>query len=294
MPEGLAKRCFVIAPIGAEDSETRRRSDKMFKHIIAPVTSAHGYHAERADHMSKPGLITTQVIARISGDELVIADLTEHNANVFYELAVRHALGRPFVQLIEKGTVIPFDVAAMRTIEVDLTDLDDVETAKVEMDRQIDELERDPTSVETPLSFAMELSVLRESGDPRERSLADVLDSLSQLRTEMRDGIQQILRGIPLVTPDRTGVADASEREWWRLRRDMTVESQLTRRALATDPQLRALIDRLSDRKRAVLLTLVDGLRLEEAHERAALRDVLFALIDAPASDPDEPDLGGA
>jgi len=57
-----AKTCFVIAPIGEPDSETRKRSDQVLKHIISPAIKERGYAATRADEISEPGIITTQVI----------------------------------------------------------------------------------------------------------------------------------------------------------------------------------------------------------------------------------------
>jgi hypothetical protein len=184
------KTCFVIAPIGEDESETRKRSDKVLKHVIRPVAKARGYEAIRADEISKPGLITTQVIERIANDDLVIADLSEWNPNVFYELAVRHALRKPLVQIIAKGERIPFDVAAMRTIELDVTDLDSVETAKGEIDRQIESLELDPESLQTPLSFTLDVQALGKSGDPEGRSLAEVVASVADLKAET----QQLIR----------------------------------------------------------------------------------------------------
>ena len=60
-------------------------------------------------------------------NELVIADLTEENPNVFYELALRHSIRRPLVQIIEKGDTIPFDLVNYRTVEVVDRDLKDVD-----------------------------------------------------------------------------------------------------------------------------------------------------------------------
>ena len=97
------KACFVISPIGLPDSDTKKRSDQVLKHIIKPAVNACGYTATRADEMSEPGLITSQVIQRIVDDPLVVADLTESNPNVFYEMALRHAVKKPLVQLIAKG-----------------------------------------------------------------------------------------------------------------------------------------------------------------------------------------------
>ena len=87
------KSCFVIAPIGEAESDTRKRSDQVLRHIIRPAVEVCGYQAIRADEIDKPGVITSQVIQHVVGDPLVVADLTETNPNVFYELAIRHAIG---------------------------------------------------------------------------------------------------------------------------------------------------------------------------------------------------------
>lgn len=72
----------------------------------------------RADQISKSGLITTQIINQIIECPLVIADLTGANPNVFYELAIRHATGKPYIQLIEQGHRLPFDIGGVRTISI--------------------------------------------------------------------------------------------------------------------------------------------------------------------------------
>ena len=92
MPNESPKICFVIAPIGEPESDTRRRSDQILRHVIRPAVKSKGYTAIRADEISEPGIITSQVIQHIVEDPLVVADLTERNPNVFYELAVRHAI----------------------------------------------------------------------------------------------------------------------------------------------------------------------------------------------------------
>ena len=177
------KICFVIAPIGEPESETRKRSDQILKHVISPAAVECGYNATRADQISEPGMITSQVIQHIVDDPLVIADLTERNPNVFYELAIRHAIRKPLVQLIKKGEQIPFDVAGTRTVHVDHRDLDSVEEAKTEIVAQIRSLESDSSSLETPISVSLDLQHLKQSDNPEQRSLADVLSVISELRT---------------------------------------------------------------------------------------------------------------
>src|SRR5689334_10647362 len=98
------KTCFFISRIGAPDSNERKLSDKLLEHIVNPVVERLGYEKPvRADHITRPGTITTQVFRHLWLDDLVIADLTGHNANVFYELAVRHLSKRPFVQMISSA-----------------------------------------------------------------------------------------------------------------------------------------------------------------------------------------------
>jgi len=179
------KICFVIAPIGEAESETRKRSDQVLKHVIGPAALACGYKAIRADQISEPGMITSQVIQHIVDDPLVIADLTERNPNVFYELAIRHAIRKPLVQIIRKGEQIPFDVAGTRTIHVDHRDLDSVEEAKKEIGSQILALEKDSSKLETPISVSLDLQMLRQSDDPEERSLADVLSVVTEMRSSI-------------------------------------------------------------------------------------------------------------
>jgi len=182
--ENMTKTCFVIAPIGDEESDTRKRSDQILKHIISPAAKECGYEALRADQISEPGIITSQVIQHIVDDPLVIADLTGRNPNVFYELALRHALKKPLVQVIKKGEQIPFDVAGMRTVPVDHHDLDSVEEAKGEIISQIRSVEdKGPEQIETPISVSIELQFLRQSENPEERSLADLVSSMSDLRS---------------------------------------------------------------------------------------------------------------
>ena len=179
------KDCFVIAPIGEVDSDTRKRSDQILKHVITPALKECGYKPTRADTISEPGMITSQVIQHIVDDPLVIADLTERNPNVFYELAIRHVIRKPLVQIIKKGEQIPFDVAGTRTIHVDHHDLDSVEYAKTEIIAQVRAIENNPALVETPISVSLDLQLLRQSDNPEQRSLADILSVITELRSSV-------------------------------------------------------------------------------------------------------------
>lgn len=138
---------------------------------------------DRADRIGKPGIITSQVIERVINDELVVADLTGHNPNVFYELSLRHALRLPLIQLISEGEEIPFDVAGMRTIRYDLGDPDRIEEAVAEVVKQA---ESGSDVLDTPISITIDLASLRSSGDLLERSVVEIVQMLRELRDELR------------------------------------------------------------------------------------------------------------
>jgi hypothetical protein len=181
--------------MGDLGSETRKRADAILKYVIEPPLSECGYKAMRADKISEPGIITSQIITHIMNDPLVVADLTGHNPNVFYELAVRHAIKKPVVQLIQKGERIPFDVSTTRTIQIDHQDLESVDEAKQELAKQIRAVEKDPSKVDSPISIAVDLQLLKQSEDPQRKALAEMDASIRQIYASTKH-TEEILREI--------------------------------------------------------------------------------------------------
>jgi hypothetical protein len=193
-----AKICFVIAPIGEAGSPVRKRSDQVLKHIITPVCEARGYKAIRADHIDRSGMITNQIIQHIMDDPLVIADLTGRNANVFYELSLRHAIRKPCIHMIEDDEEAPFDVTGLRMVRINMRDpdkvLDSVEEAKERIIGQIESIQAAPSSVESPISIAVDLQALGRSGDPEQRVLGQILEGLSNLQQSVLEVRGDVVR----------------------------------------------------------------------------------------------------
>lgn len=134
------KKCFIISPIGAEGTDVRKNADSTMKYIIEPVCQEKDYEAVRADKISSNGIITQEIIQHLLSDELAIADLTGKNPNVFYELAIRHTMNLPTIQITrdDLGT-IPFDVSSVRTIGYGLN-VDEADKAREELRNTIDNI----------------------------------------------------------------------------------------------------------------------------------------------------------
>lgn len=186
------KNCFIIAPIGEEGSEERQRSDQILKYVITPALEKCDYKAIRADKISDPGIITSQIIEHLIDDSLVIADLTGQNPNVFYELAIRHFTNKPFIQIIESNESIPFDIVGLRTIGFDYRDLESVDKCKTEIINQIQSIEGKPDQVETPVSFAVNQKYLQQSGNPLEKGMGEIISMLQEIRNNMENGYEDL------------------------------------------------------------------------------------------------------
>ena len=131
----LMKRCFVISPIGNAGTDIRKNADQLYQHIIKPVCEKCGFAAQRIDEFNTPDSITPEILEALNDYDLVIADLTGHNPNVFFEIGYRTRSQKPIIHLKRKDEIIPFDVSTIRTFEYDLTDLDMVTATKTDWSR---------------------------------------------------------------------------------------------------------------------------------------------------------------
>ncbi|MCI9141442.1 MAG: nucleoside 2-deoxyribosyltransferase [Lachnospiraceae bacterium] len=135
--EDSQRKCFVISPIGDPGSDIRKNADQLFNHIIKPVCEKCGFKAIRIDHENTPDSITQEILDSLYNYDLVIADLTGHNPNVFFEIGYRTSTGKPIIHLKRKGEKIPFDVSSIRTFDYDLTDLDVVVETSERLEKAI-------------------------------------------------------------------------------------------------------------------------------------------------------------
>ena len=115
--------CFVLMPFGkkTDAAGTTIEFDEVYQQIIKPAIEQAGLAPIRADEELTRGMIHKPMFERLILCPFAVADLTTANANVFYELGVRHAV-RPgsTVLLFAKGGRLPFDVAGLRSLPYEL------------------------------------------------------------------------------------------------------------------------------------------------------------------------------
>ena len=125
---------FVAMPFGKrKDISTGVEID--FDHIytsaIQPAAESLGLEVMRGDEERTGGIIMRPVFERLLLAEIVIADLTMQNPNVFYELGVRHAARpRSTILMYAQNARLPFDVAMIRAVPYDLEDGDLTDASK--------------------------------------------------------------------------------------------------------------------------------------------------------------------
>lgn len=116
----MIKTLFVIMPFGEKtDHETGRTIDfdVVYRELIKPAAIKTGWTVKRIDEIAKPGVITDQYLHEILHSDVVVADISMPNANVFYELGIRQATSSGGTILIaEENTKLPFDMSTQRVM----------------------------------------------------------------------------------------------------------------------------------------------------------------------------------
>src|SRR5688572_10595147 len=130
------RTCFVVSPMGEPSSEVRARADWFVEGIVGPAVGR-AYNVRRAGGISVAGMIGQQVITQLQEADLVIADMTGMNPNVFYEIGVRHCTDKPIVHMVSRDDVIPFDVKLYRAIVFSLVTPSDIDQAKRDLRAQV-------------------------------------------------------------------------------------------------------------------------------------------------------------
>lgn len=186
------KMCFVITPIGDNNSDIRRHIDGIIDQSIVPALGDK-YDIIVAHRKYEIGSINEKVIRSVFEAELVIANLTNTNPNVMYELAIRHSFGKPVIVIAEKDTKLPFDVIDENTIFYinDPAGANDLKEKLIEFEKSITYEEEKYGPVYNVIS-KIPLYKEVESGEnvSNDKALQYVIDRLDSLEKNINYKIQ--------------------------------------------------------------------------------------------------------
>lgn len=101
--------CFVLMPFSEE-------LKPIYDDHIVKVVKTKNMTAQRADEIYSVNLITWDIWEKINRARIIIADLTNKNPNVFYELGLAHAIGKEVIIIAQRIEDVPFDLKALRCI----------------------------------------------------------------------------------------------------------------------------------------------------------------------------------
>jgi nucleoside 2-deoxyribosyltransferase len=179
-----SKRCFVISPIGAAGSPERKHADMTLKAIIRPALAECGiaFDVKRGDESAEIGMITDHVIAEILESDLVVADLSFLNANVFYELGIAHAEGKPVIHIGDRETKLPFDNIGYRSVLFDLSDWDSHVDAKTQIAEAARKALTQGSAISNPVTHARGWKKLKASADSEQAIVANLVEDVAVLK----------------------------------------------------------------------------------------------------------------
>ncbi len=170
------KKCFVLMPFIDGYRE-------IYTEVYRPVCSKNGIDCWRVDELSRPGSITRDIVEGILDADIVIADLTSRNPNVFYELGIAHSVGNKTIMTAQSMSDVPFDIANYRVLFYEQSISGSKKLAN-ELEKAIHELlaalDRTNNPLQEVLSQRSTLGVRRKTPLAKYVNLADLPARLRQ------------------------------------------------------------------------------------------------------------------
>ena len=150
-------RCFIIRPLGKNtvNEEKVVDFDSIEAKLIQPALERADISGETTEDIFKKGAISADLFRSIVNADVIVCDVTLHNANVFYKLGIRHALRRTATVLIRGEPVAtrpPFNIHGMRHLNYQI---DSPEDAIAPLQAMIETSRLDQTAADSPVFLTL-------------------------------------------------------------------------------------------------------------------------------------------
>jgi hypothetical protein len=174
--------CFVIMPFGGW-------GDDYYETVYKPAVESANLVAHRADDLFRPSTIVNDIWAYTKKAKLLLADLTGRNPNVFYELGLAHALGKPAILIASSMEEVPFDLRALRVIIYDKNDPNWGTVLMEKVSSSIKEVLESPVAAVLPAFLEPDRSAAKPVLSDRELQLVEMKQQIEMLRHEIRSRV---------------------------------------------------------------------------------------------------------
>lgn len=169
--------CFVIMPFGTP-------FDRYYENIYAAAVVDAELEPRRADSLFRSSNIVADIWRFTKESPVILADLSGKNPNVFYELGLAHALGKPVVLTASSVDDVPFDLRALRVLIYDREDEAWGEKLREGVTTALSQTLADiPSAVPSP--FLEASRPVRPAEEPMELEIRRVWDELRALRSQV-------------------------------------------------------------------------------------------------------------
>ena len=207
---------FVLMPLSEEFSP-------VYTAFIKPVMEGAGFAVRRADDIQSTQNILRDIFEAIVTSDLIVADLTGSNANVFYELGFAHAARKPVILLTQIIDDVPFDLQAYRLIQYDtyFTEIGKAKQALTDHAKKFLEgtlPTRDPVTDFFPgeqlpvyANDAIDLTAVAEPGDQGDGNPPGFLDSVVEAEDHFNNMVDILKRVDSSMMGMSAGAADATK-----------------------------------------------------------------------------------
>ena len=197
LAKGQSRICFVIMPFSESGTCTEADWNNIFQEVIKPAVEASSYECRRST--ATRGNLIKAIIQDLDASWVVLADLTDRNPNVFYELGVRHALKDRTILIAQNREDIPFDLQSYANHVYDWRTEDEKHQFFNRIKALLEDVDQNPDRADNPVSDFLEGSVRREQTTAVPLQLNDIENRIASLE----GGFQLLLRRSPVASePD--------------------------------------------------------------------------------------------
>jgi hypothetical protein len=220
-------KCFVIMPFGdpEKDPEEARKLENIYSQWIKPTIEgielpenpSEIIHCHRADKEPRPGEIITHVIENLVGADIVVADLSRKNPNVFYELGVRHTVANNTILIADSIDDIPFDLRGLRAISYKY-DPEGMLRFKKDLENAVRSIITGPQKIDNPVRrflYTREVEkIVAQPSLPGYDIVRTILSEMANLRKDFRNqlsGVRELMEAITAPSPSKDRIAERPE-----------------------------------------------------------------------------------